>query len=90
MDETLVGSCNDSEVLKCITVGLLCVQEDPSDRPDMSKVVFMLSSETETLPNPKQPAFVTRKHFYGTTSFSSTKPETLSKNDITFSEEDGR
>ncbi|KAL8088120.1 hypothetical protein AgCh_038043 [Apium graveolens] len=90
LDETLVGSCNESEVLKCIIVGLLCVQEDPNDRPDMSKVVFMLSSETETLPNPKQPAFVTRKRFYGTTSSSSTKPETLSNNEITFSEEDGR
>lgn len=90
LDETLVGSCNDSDVLKCITVGLLCVQEDPGDRPDMSKVVFMLSNETETLPIPKQPAFVTRKRFYGSTSSSSTKPETLSKNEITFSVEDGR
>ncbi|KAL8088119.1 hypothetical protein AgCh_038042 [Apium graveolens] len=90
LDEMLVGSCNNSEVLKCITVGLLCVQDDPNDRPDMSKVVFMLSGETETLPNPKEPAFVTRKRFYGTASSSSTKPETLSKNEITFSEEDGR
>ncbi|XP_074357336.1 G-type lectin S-receptor-like serine/threonine-protein kinase At4g03230 isoform X2 [Apium graveolens] len=90
LDETLVGSCNNSEVLKCITIGLLCVQEDPNDRPDMSKVVFMLSGETETLPNPKQPAFVTRKHFSGTTSSSSTKPEMLTENEITFTEADGR
>ena len=89
LDETLVGSCNDSEVVKCITVGLLCVQEDPNDRPDMSKVVFMLSGEIETLPNPKQPAFITRNRFEGTTS-SSTKLETESRNEITFSIEDGR
>lgn len=89
LDEMLVGSCNNSEVLKCIIVGLLCVQDDPNDRPDMSKVVFMLSGETETLPNPKEPAFVIRKRYYVTTS-SSTKAETLSKNEITFSEEDGR
>lgn len=90
LDEPVVGSCNDSEVLKCIVVGLLCVQEDPNDRPNMSKVVFMLSSETETLPNPNKPAFVTRNRFSGTTSSSSTKPETRSENEITLSEVDGR
>ncbi|KAK1393269.1 putative LRR receptor-like serine/threonine-protein kinase [Heracleum sosnowskyi] len=89
LDEKLVGSCSDSEVLKCIMVGLLCVQEDPNDRPSMSKVVYMLSSETETLPNPKQPAFVTRNRISGTTS-SSTKPETQSENEITLSQVDGR
>lgn len=85
-----MGACNEMEILKCIAVGLLCVQEDPDDRPNMSKVVTMLSSETETFPNPKQPAFFTRKRFHGTTSSSSTKPETQSRNEITFSEEDGR
>ncbi|KAL8126728.1 hypothetical protein AgCh_013851 [Apium graveolens] len=90
LDETLVGSCSDNEVLKCIMVGLLCVQEDPNDRPSMSKVVYMLSSETETIPNPKQPAFVTRNRISGTTSSSSNKPETQSKNEITLSEVDGR
>ncbi|KAM5559267.1 G-type lectin S-receptor-like serine/threonine-protein kinase RKS1 [Rosa sericea] len=47
------------EVLRCIQVGLLCVQEDSKDRPAMSAVVFMLSGET-SLPSPKQPAFVFR------------------------------
>ncbi|KAF7836273.1 Cysteine-rich receptor-like protein kinase 10 [Senna tora] len=46
-----------SEVLKCIHIGLLCVQEDAADRPTMSLVVVMLASETMTLPNPKNPAF---------------------------------
>ncbi|KAL8088117.1 hypothetical protein AgCh_038040 [Apium graveolens] len=90
LDETLVGSCDESEVLKCIIIGLLCVQEDPNDRPNMSKVVFMLSSETQTLPNPNRPAFVTRNRFSGTTSSSSTKPESRSENEITLSEVDCR
>ena len=37
-------------------MGLLCVQQRPEDRPNMSSVVLMLSGET-LLPNPKVPAF---------------------------------
>ena len=60
VDQTIVEFCNKSEVLKCIIIGLLCVQEDPGDRPTMSNIVFMLGSEIENLPRPKQPAFVAR------------------------------
>ncbi|GMY37023.1 G-type lectin S-receptor-like serine/threonine-protein kinase RKS1 [Fagus crenata] len=58
------SSINESfvphEVLRCIQIGLLCVQEDAMDQPTMSEVLLMLSSET-TLPSPKQPAFIFRK-----------------------------
>ncbi|RDX79842.1 G-type lectin S-receptor-like serine/threonine-protein kinase SD1-1, partial [Mucuna pruriens] len=37
-------------------VGLLCVQQRPEDRPDMSSVVLMLNGE-KLLPNPKIPGF---------------------------------
>ncbi|RHN40408.1 putative protein kinase RLK-Pelle-DLSV family [Medicago truncatula] len=47
----------ESEVLKCIHIGLLCVQEDAADRPTMSTVVRMLGSDTVDLPKPTQPAF---------------------------------
>ncbi|XP_021293790.1 cysteine-rich receptor-like protein kinase 10 isoform X2 [Herrania umbratica] len=57
MDQLLVQSCVAAEVLKCIHIGLLCVQEDPADRPSMSSVVVMLGSETITLPRPAEPAF---------------------------------
>lgn len=58
MDQLLVPSCVASEVLKCIHIGLLCVQEDPSDRPTMSSVIFMLASDgTIKLPHPTEPAF---------------------------------
>ncbi|KAM4113079.1 hypothetical protein ACJW30_05G191400 [Castanea mollissima] len=46
-----------NEVLKCIQIGLLCVQEHASDRPTMLTVVFMLGNDTP-LPSPKQPAFI--------------------------------
>jgi hypothetical protein len=47
----------ESEVTKCIHIGLLCVQEDAADRPTMSTVVRMLGSDTVDLPKPTQPAF---------------------------------
>lgn len=43
------------EVLRCIHVGLLCVQEDPDKRPNMSTVVNMLNSFSFTLPSPSAP-----------------------------------
>ncbi|KAF6159076.1 hypothetical protein GIB67_032693 [Kingdonia uniflora] len=46
-----------SEVLKCIHVAILCVQEDPEDRPTMSSVVLMLGGESILLPEPKRPGF---------------------------------
>ncbi|XP_017604541.2 cysteine-rich receptor-like protein kinase 10 [Gossypium arboreum] len=58
IDQVLVPSCVASEVLKCIHIGLLCVQEDPADRPTMSSVIFMLASDsTITLLCPSEPAF---------------------------------
>ncbi|KAK9292532.1 hypothetical protein L1049_020506 [Liquidambar formosana] len=57
MDSLLMQSCVVIEVLKCIHIGLLCVQEDPADRPTMSSVVVMLVSDAMTLPQPTQPAF---------------------------------
>ncbi|TVU33198.1 hypothetical protein EJB05_24986 [Eragrostis curvula] len=46
------------EVLKCINIGLLCVQQNPTDRPSMSTVVVMLGSDTISLEAPYRPAYV--------------------------------
>ncbi|KAB5521534.1 hypothetical protein DKX38_025853 [Salix brachista] len=54
MNKTIDDSSSSSEVERCIQVGLLCVQQRPEDRPSMSTVVVMLSSEI-SLPHPKQP-----------------------------------
>lgn len=60
--DPLIGDCLVArDVMKCIHIGLLCVQEDPADRPNMSSIVFMLGNETATLPSPKQPAFPTSR-----------------------------
>ncbi|KAF8029028.1 hypothetical protein BT93_E1643 [Corymbia citriodora subsp. variegata] len=57
IDPLIKDSCDEVEVLKCIHVGLLCVQEDPTDRPIMSLVVHILGGDTITLSHPSQPAF---------------------------------
>lgn len=57
MDPCFLESCSIPEIRRCIHVGLLCVQEDPTDRPTMSDVVVLLGSDTITLREPKRPAF---------------------------------
>jgi len=47
-----------SQALRCIHIGLLCVQPEPDDRPDMSAVVFMLTRDSMELQPPSQPAFI--------------------------------
>ncbi|KAM0920364.1 hypothetical protein ACQ4PT_007555 [Festuca glaucescens] len=45
------------EVLRCIHIGLLCVQDDPNARPLISSTVFMLENETAPLPTPREPVY---------------------------------
>ncbi|XP_019180012.1 PREDICTED: G-type lectin S-receptor-like serine/threonine-protein kinase RKS1 [Ipomoea nil] len=88
VDESVVQSCNEDEVLKCINVGLLCVEEDPNKRPNMSNVLLMLSNENTALPKPNQPAFVARTH----TSLNSNTVEfdKSCSNELTISDQEGR
>jgi len=58
IDPTIFETCDEGQALRCIHVGLLCTQADPSLRPPMSIVNLMLSSQSVTLPNPTKPAFV--------------------------------
>ncbi|KAF8031945.1 hypothetical protein BT93_D0991 [Corymbia citriodora subsp. variegata] len=60
LDPALGESCSRSEVLRCIHIGLLCVQEDPANRPTMANIVLALSSQTLSLPLPREPAFFFR------------------------------
>ncbi|MED6114210.1 hypothetical protein PIB30_078188 [Stylosanthes scabra] len=56
VDESLRDSVNEAEALRCIHIGLLCVQERPEHRPNMSSVVHMLDDD-KPLPRPRLPAF---------------------------------
>ena len=58
IDQTaIMGKSDHEEAMKCINVGLLCVQENPDDRPTMSTVINMIAGDTNHLPKPKKPAF---------------------------------
>ncbi|CAM8903695.1 unnamed protein product [Rhodiola kirilowii] len=71
VDESLTESYDTSEVTRAIHVGLLCVQENSHNRPDMGNVVSMLSSDSR-LPPAKVPGFFT--------SMKSVKPDSSSSN----------
>ncbi|CAN6282437.1 unnamed protein product [Urochloa humidicola] len=62
IDQSIADTSNAMEVLKCIQIGLLCVQEQPKRRPTMSAVTTMLTSENPTLPEPCEPAFSTGRN----------------------------
>ncbi|KAI5410754.1 G-type lectin S-receptor-like serine/threonine-protein kinase At4g27290 [Lathyrus oleraceus] len=59
MDDLFHGTTIPCEMLRCIHVGLLCVQQIPEHRPNMSFVVLMLNGE-KLLPEPSEPGFYSR------------------------------
>ncbi|XP_068489805.1 cysteine-rich receptor-like protein kinase 29 isoform X3 [Phaseolus vulgaris] len=52
-----LNSNSRNEMLRCIHIGLLCVQENLVDRPTMANIVLMLNSYSLSLPIPAEPAF---------------------------------
>ncbi|KAL3740547.1 hypothetical protein ACJRO7_021773 [Eucalyptus globulus] len=60
LDPVLGESYSRSQVLRCIHIGFLCVQEDLANRPTMASIVLALSSQTLSLPVPREPAFFLR------------------------------
>ncbi|KAK7256018.1 hypothetical protein RIF29_29449 [Crotalaria pallida] len=75
-------------ILRCIHIGLLCVQEFAVDRPSMATVVSMLNSEIPDLPPPRQPAFILRQNMLS--SVSNKSIELYSINTVTISDIHGR
>ena len=59
IDPSLEKSYPTDEVLRCIQIGLLCVQESVTDRPTMLTIIFMLGNDS-ALPFPKRPAFISK------------------------------
>ncbi|XP_061353828.1 cysteine-rich receptor-like protein kinase 44 isoform X1 [Gastrolobium bilobum] len=56
VDPTLNNSSRN-EMMRCIHIGLLCVQENLANRPTMAAVTLMLNSYSQTLQVPSEPAF---------------------------------
>nr|GMD06901.1 G-type lectin S-receptor-like serine/threonine-protein kinase B120 [Ipomoea batatas] len=57
LDPSIFSSCVPQEVLRCIHIGLLCVQDLAVHRPNMSAVVLFLETDNVTLPVPRPPTY---------------------------------
>nr|WIL59901.1 nodulation protein [Melilotus officinalis] len=57
LDPNIKEDYSKTEVIKCIQIGLLCVQNDPDARPSIVTVASYLSSYAIELPTPHEPAF---------------------------------
>ncbi|KAL1119017.1 hypothetical protein V6Z11_D01G075100 [Gossypium hirsutum] len=82
-DDFLADTGDLSELLRCIHVSLLCIQQHPEERPNMSSVVLMLGSHNE-LPSPKQPGFLFYKNPFEA-DCSSGNDRLSSRNEISLS-----
>ncbi|KAJ9566554.1 hypothetical protein OSB04_002520 [Centaurea solstitialis] len=88
LDPTLVQeSSNENQVIRCIQVALLCVQQYPEDRPKMSTVYSMLSYEKMELPEPKEPGFCRESY---TKKFDTSASDSTTLNEVTMTTLGGR
>ncbi|TKY66621.1 G-type lectin S-receptor serine/threonine-protein kinase [Spatholobus suberectus] len=81
MDDLMDNPVSPSEILRYIHIGLLCVQQRPEDRPNMSTVVLMLNGE-KLLPEPSQPGFYTGRDNSPMTDSSSRNCDAYSLNEM--------
>ncbi|XP_058751338.1 receptor-like serine/threonine-protein kinase SD1-8 [Vicia villosa] len=92
IDSSIGDSYTESEVLRCIHVGLLCVQERAEDRPTMPLVLLMLGSDDALKPEPRSPGFSLGRSNNPpeTDSSSSKQDESWSVNKVTVTLLDAR
>ena len=84
IDTCLEDTCIQSEIVRCLHISFLCLQQQPEDWPNMSYVVMMLQSES-SLPEPKEPGFIAGKK-----SSLSSKNESSSTNEMTITNLEAR
>nr|XP_011459977.1 PREDICTED: cysteine-rich receptor-like protein kinase 7 isoform X2 [Fragaria vesca subsp. vesca] len=84
VDPTLDDSTSSCKLLRCMEVALLCVQENPVDRPSMLEVSSMLKNESAAIISPKKPAFSVKDE--DEDHIHTFREEIYSVNDATMSE----
>ncbi|GAY56730.1 hypothetical protein CUMW_174130 [Citrus unshiu] len=80
IDPSLDDSSSPCKLLNCMQVALLCVQENPEDRPSMLEVSSMLKDDSMAIAAPKRPAFSAKGDENAETS-STSRQEIYSFND---------
>ncbi|XLR46399.1 receptor-like serine/threonine-protein kinase SD1-8 [Arachis hypogaea] len=83
IDPSMDNSYTESEILRCMHVGLLCVQECAEDRPTMSLVILMLSNEAALMPRPSNPGFFLRRNHAETSSRNQDNTESVNQVTVT-------
>ena len=56
-DVATEDSYSRNEVIRCIHIGLSCVQEDPIQRPTIQSIIVTLNSQSISLSDPQEPAY---------------------------------
>ncbi|CAJ2670175.1 unnamed protein product [Trifolium pratense] len=82
IEPEIYDDSHHKNILRCIHIGLLCVQEAATDRPTMAAVISMLNSETIDIPPARQPAFLLRQNMMNTISSESYSNNVLSITDL--------
>ncbi|KAK6133318.1 hypothetical protein DH2020_032981 [Rehmannia glutinosa] len=82
-DQNIASPNVQSEIVRCIHIALLCVQEFPKDRPAVQTVLSMLSREIVDLPLPEQPVFAEKWDRSHVGSTQGTSQFGFSTNDLT-------
>ncbi|KAG6392271.1 hypothetical protein SASPL_146485 [Salvia splendens] len=57
VEESIASRETEEEMVRCIQIGLLCIQQHPMDRPSIEILLSMLSRDIVELPVPNQPVF---------------------------------
>ncbi|XP_010089692.2 cysteine-rich receptor-like protein kinase 26 [Morus notabilis] len=81
VDPKMSHSASRHEIVRCIHIALLCVQEKVADRPTMSSVILMLSSFSLALRSPSRPAY-----FLMESDQSNNNLAPISENDVSVTE----
>ncbi|KAJ1375126.1 putative serine/threonine-protein kinase, partial [Sesbania bispinosa] len=89
IDQEICNPDYMKDILRCIHIGLLCVQEVAKERPTVATVVSMLNSEIVNLPLPSYPAFIERQIVW-TGESSQQNYKTYSINNVTITDMHGR
>ncbi|PNT74975.1 hypothetical protein BRADI_1g25600v3 [Brachypodium distachyon] len=74
IDSTLKTHAPGDQMLKLFHIGLMCVQDNPADRPMMSTINIMLSSNTVSLQSPSKPSFFITKSSTNSMAYSDSYP----------------
>ncbi|XP_038695416.1 cysteine-rich receptor-like protein kinase 10 [Tripterygium wilfordii] len=90
MDSTLDDSRSSCKLIRCMHIALLCVQDDPRERPSMLEVSSMLQNGTTPLAIPKKPSFSIKRDHEGQKKETALHFEICSVNDATISTVGGR